>query len=77
VLDALNRPFQRAHQQLSIIASMGIVEVLPDDTLESAIHHADIAMYEGRHKKEEENCWYTDELGARILKKSTCLASLN
>ncbi len=68
-LREINNPFQQQFQQLAIKASIGVTEIEAGDTLEHAIHHADLAMYEGRKDKRGLISWYTAGLAQRIEDK--------
>jgi len=76
VLNAVNGPFKYARRQLSIVASIGVTKIEIEDTLEGAIHHADIAMLEGRQKKQVAVSWYTEALAVQILEKKQMLRRL-
>jgi len=69
VLNAVVGPFKYNRLHLFIGASMGVAKVDKQDTLERAIHHADIAMYEGRINNSATVSWYTEALAAKILEK--------
>ncbi|MEE9334385.1 MAG: EAL domain-containing protein [Granulosicoccaceae bacterium] len=75
-LREINYPFQHRFQQFSIKASIGVTEIEPSDTLECAIHHADIAMYEGRKDTRGLITWYTAELAQRLEEKKQLLVRL-
>ena len=76
LLREINFPFQRRFQQLSIHASIGVTEIETNDTLESAIHHADLAMYEGRKNARGAISWYTAALAQRLEDKKQMLVRL-
>ncbi len=76
ILNAVNRPFTRENLQLPLRASMGVVEVCATDTMESAIHHADVAMYEGRANGCGGIFWYSDEFSKSVQDKADMMVRL-
>ncbi|MFK7997337.1 MAG: EAL domain-containing protein [Granulosicoccus sp.] len=75
-LNLINKPFIHENQKLPLNASIGVTTIKTNDTLESAIHDADIAMYEGRFTSTAGIHWYTPELAKRIEEKSDLLERL-
>lgn len=71
LLAAIARPMVCVGRHLEIQPSMGVSVLKPGQSIDEAIHFADLAMYEGRRENDGHLSWFTPEMQAQEnLRKS-------
>src|SRR4051794_10024895 len=76
VLAALFRGVQVAGHDLTLSASIGVASAAPDDTAESLLRNADLAMYEAKARGKNQYVLYQGAIGHSRLQRLELVESL-
>jgi diguanylate cyclase len=73
----LAAPMTLEGQTVTTRASIGVARARPGDEPSTLLRHADIAMYEAKHRGKSTSVLYSDEMGARIGAEAEMIRELD
>jgi len=76
LMDTLSEPMNCLERRLLVRPSMGGSLLKPGDSVEEAMHFADMAMYDGRKRGDQGISWFTHDMQVRENYRSSILAGI-
>ena len=76
LMASLTAPMSCQNRQIHIRPSMGVATLARTQTIDLAIHYADLAMYEGRRRSDASISWFTADMQDREDHRMSILADI-